>query len=159
MSIALCLVGVHLWLATDRAMQVKLALVAASIGLVVDTAQLWGGMFVFQHGVVVTWLPPPWMSVLWMQFATTFHYSMRWMSRRYVLSACFGLAGAPLAFFAGERLGAIEFLPPRVAHYTVLAFAWSVTIPLLIYISDHFAARRPFAASYRWPTTSHKTRT
>ena len=91
MFVALCLVGLHLWLAADRAMQLKLALVAAGIGLVVDSAQLWGGVFVFQHGIVVTWLPPPWMSVLWMQFATTFHYSMRWMSRRYVLAPVSGL--------------------------------------------------------------------
>jgi hypothetical protein len=155
---ALSLVAVHLWLAKDRALQVKLTLVAAGIGLVADTAQLWGGVFVFPHGVVVKWLPPPWMSVLWMQFATTFHYSMNWMSRRYAASACFGLVGAPLAFFAGERLGAIEFLAPRLTHYAVLAAVWSVTIPLLIYISDHMAARHPFAASYRWPVTSNKTR-
>ena len=105
MSIALCLAGVHFWLATDRTMQLKLALAAAGVGLVVDSAQLWAGVFVFPHGSAVNWLPPPWMPVLWMQFATTFQYSMRWMSGRYVQTACFGLLGAPLAFFAGERLG------------------------------------------------------
>lgn len=151
MCIALCLVGVHLWLATDRTMQLKLLVIAAGVGLAVDSVQLWGGVFVFPNGVVVEWLPPPWMSVLWMQFATTFQYSMRWLSCRYMLSACFGFAGAPLAFFAGERLGAVEFLPPRLMHYAVLAIFWSVAVPLLVYISDRAAARRRSpAASYRW---------
>ena len=130
-SIALSLLLVHFWLATDRATQLKLALVAAGVGLVIDSAQLWAGVFVFPQGVFVPWLPPPWMSVLWMQFATTLQYSMRWMSGRYALSACFGLMGAPLAFFAGERLGAIEFLSPRLPHYAILALLWSIAVPAL----------------------------
>jgi hypothetical protein len=131
MFIALCLIGVHFWLTTARATQLQLVLVAAGVGLVVDSVQLWAGVFAFSQGVVVEWLPPPWMSVLWMQFATTFQYSMRWLSGRYVVSACFGFAGAPLAFFAGERLGAIEFLSPRLSHYVVLALLWSVAAPFL----------------------------
>jgi hypothetical protein len=123
---------------------------AAGIGLVVDSVQLWAGVFVFSQGVVVEWLPPPWMSVLWMQFATTFQYSMRWMSGRYTVSACFGFAGAPLAFFAGERLGAIEFLTPRLMHYSVLALLWSVAVPLLVYTSDYLATLRPVSSNYRW---------
>ena len=85
-SIALSLLVVHFWLATDRAMQLKLALSAAAVGLVIDTAELGAGVFVFPQGAFVPWLPPPWMSVLWMQFATTLQYSMRWMSGRYALS-------------------------------------------------------------------------
>jgi hypothetical protein len=148
--VALCLIGVHLWLTTARVAQLVLVLVAAAIGLIVDSVQLWAGVFAFSQGVVVEWLPPPWMSVLWIQFATTFQYSMRWLSGRYTMSACFGLAGAPLAFFAGERLGAIEFLSPRLTHYCVLALLWSVAVPLLIYLSDLLAALRPTDVTYRW---------
>ncbi len=74
---------------------------------------------------------------------------MRWLSRNYALSACFGLAGAPLAFFAGEKLGAVEFLAPRLTHYALLALLWSVAVPLLIYVSDRLLTREPLAASYR----------
>ena len=139
MSIALCLLGIHFRLAPDRGSQVVLVLAAAGAGLVVDTLQLWVGVFTFPHGTVVDWLPPPWMSVLWMQFATTFRYSMRWLEGRYLLSASFGLLGAPVAFFAGERFGAIEFLSPRLAHYGVLAVLWSITVPLLVYVSDRLS--------------------
>ena len=156
-SIALGLVGVHFWLATDRATQLRLVLAAAGVGFVIDSTQLWMGVFTFPSGVVVDWLPPPWMSVLWAQFAMTFHYSMRWLSRRYTLSACFGLAGAPLAFFAGERLGAVEFLSPRLTHYALLALLWSVAVPLLIYVSDYLLARSPGSPGYRWPARSSQT--
>lgn len=152
MSVALGLVGAHFWLATDRTTQLKLVLMATGIGFVIDSTQLWMGVFAFPSGVVVDWLPPPWMSVLWVQFATTFHYSMRWLSGRYSLSAFFGLVGAPLAFFAGERLGAVEFLSPRVAHYAVLALLWAVAVPTLIYVSDLLLAHSSHGPGYRRPT-------
>ena len=150
MFIALGLVGAHFWLATDRTTQLKLVLVAAGVGFVIDSTQLWMGVFTFPSGLVVDWLPPPWMSVLWVQFATTFHYSMRWLSRRYRLCACFGLMGAPLAFFAGERLGAVEFLSPRLEHYAFLALFWSVAVPLLIYVSDYLLTHSSRTPVYRY---------
>jgi hypothetical protein len=90
------------------------------------------------------------MTVLWIQFATTFHYSMKWLSGRYVLCALFGFCGAPLAFYAGERLGAIEFLAPRLAQFLALGVLWCGAIPLLIYLSDCLAAKYPIEPTYRW---------
>ena len=115
-TIALCSLGTHLWLSNDRQSQIRLIVAAAAIGFVVDTAQLWAGIYKFPHGTLLESFPPPFMTVLWMQFATTFRYSMSWLSKRYVLCAMLGLLGAPLAFLAGEQLGAIVFLSPRVTH-------------------------------------------
>ena len=149
-GIALSLVVAHLWLAADRHLQTKLALLAAALGLIIDSAQLWAGVFSFPLGGILDTLPPPFMTVLWMQFATTFRYCMSWLSGRYGLSAGFGFLGAPLAFYAGERLGAIEFLSPRLLHFAVLACLWSFAVPLLVFASDRLAARSAPAASYRW---------
>ena len=102
MSIALGLLGIHFWLVTDRVNQLKLVLVAAGVGFVIDSMQLWVGVFTFPSGVVVEWLPPPWMSVLWMQFATTFQYSMRWLSRHYRLSPVSDLSERPGIFCRRE---------------------------------------------------------
>jgi hypothetical protein len=150
MSLAAGLVAVHFWLTTDRLVQFRLVMAAAAIGGIFDTAQLWAGVFTFPSGVVVEWLPPPWMTMLWLQFATTFHFSMRWLSGRYALCACFGLLGAPLAFFAGERFGAIDFLSPRVFHYICLALLWSVAVPVLTFVSDSLLVKAPQPPRYRW---------
>ena len=149
-GIALCLVSAHFWLATDRILQIKLALIAAAIGLLVDCTQLWAGVFAFSRGRVLDWLPPPFMTVLWIQFATTFRYCMSWLSGHYGLGAGFGLLGAPLAFYAGERLGAIEFLSPRPLHFAVLGCLWSLVVPLLVYISDRLASHSAPTPHYRW---------
>ena len=153
-GIALCLVGLHFWLATDRSLQIKLGLTAAVFGLIIDSGQLWAGVFTFPRGSGVDWLPPPAIAVLWLQFATTFRYSMSWLSRRYVICACFGLFGAPLAFFAGERFGAIEFLSPRLVNFAILGVVWSFAVPLLVFISDRWALQGGVVPNYRSPSTS-----
>lgn len=149
MGIALSLVGVHLALTTDRRGEATLMLAAACCGLVVDTVQLWLGVFTFPHGHLVDWLPPPWMTVLWIQFATTFRYGLRWFRGRYAWGALFALVGAPLAFFAGEQLGAVEFLPPRLLHFAILSLLWSATVPLLIYFADRVASDDRVGPRYR----------
>lgn len=147
--IASCLVGVHLYLTTDRLNQVKIMAIAIAVGLVVDSMLLLLGVYSFPIGTIVAWLPPLWMTVLWPQFATTFRYCLRWLSKRYVMCACFGFFGAPMAFLGGEQLGAVAFLPPRFTNLLLLGVLWSAAIPLLIYASDRIHARATAEASYR----------
>jgi hypothetical protein len=147
--LALVLVAVHLGLAPDRKRQVLIMCAAAIVGLVVDSTLLALGVFAFPNGQLVESLPPVWMSVLWIQFATTLHYCLRWLSGRYLTSAILGLAGAPLAFLGGEKLGAISFLPPRALHLALLGAWWCAAIPLLIYVADRLAASDQRPALYR----------
>ena len=148
-AIALMLIAVHLWLATDRLGQIKILMVALGIGLLVDGILLGVGVFTFPTGMMVAWLPPLWMSILWIQFATTFRYCLKWLSGRYVLGAVLALVGAPLAFIGGERLGAVAFFPPRFAHLIILGTVWCVAIPVLIYASDRIHSASKLPASYR----------
>lgn len=148
--LALGLIGVHLWLARDVRSQLQLIFAAALFGLLLDSAQLWAGVFSFPGERMIQWLPPPFMTVLWMQFATTFRYSLSWLSGRYALCSLFGLIGAPLAFFAGEKLGAIEFLVPRWPHFAILGLIWSAAVPLLFLLTDRLAVAAA-APEYRWP--------
>ena len=146
---ATSLLAVHIVLTTERERQARLLLVAFGVGLVVDSTLLAIGVCRFSAGGIVAWVPPIWMSVLWIQFATTLRYCLLWMSGRYGLSALFGFVGAPLAFLGGERLGAILFLEPRLANLTILAVLWALAIPLLIYTSDRIHVGAKTAAGYR----------
>ena len=147
--LAMALVGVHLFFANDRSGQVLLILIGFALGLVVDATLLAFGVYRFPSGMVIDSLPPPWMSVLWIQFATTLRYSFLWLSKRYSLSSLLGLVGAPLTFLAGERLGAIVFCEPRLINLIVLGFFWALAIPLLIYASDRVYSAGRTDASYR----------
>ncbi len=149
-SAALLLVFIHLGMTVDRPRHLLLAVIAGSFGLLLDTAQLWLGVFSFPSGSLVPWLVPPWIAVLWIQFATILPFCLRWLSGRYVLSGVVGIVGGPLAFFAGERLGAVVFLEPRAVHYLALAFAWCVALPTLVCLSDRIVAQGTRGGRYRW---------
>ena len=115
--------------------------------------QMAAGIFTFPRGLIVVGLPPPFMTVLWLLFATTFRYGMRWLSGRYLLSALFGLLGSPMSFLAGERLGAIEFPPPVLLHYAVVGLVWAGAVPLLVWISDRLALHDGSESQFRWFAT------
>jgi len=149
MSFAMALLAVHVVLTTNRRQEVRQIVLAVLVGLVVDTIQVWAGSFRFASGVIVTWLPPPWMAVMWAQFATTLRYCLLWLSGRYVLSAVMGLFGGPLAFFAGERLGAITILAPRGPRFVLLGVLWMASLPLLVRAADRFQQGRARPGRYR----------
>lgn len=127
----LLLIAVHLGLTRSPMGELRRMLVAAAIGLVVDTVQLNLGTFSYASGQLVDGVAPVWILLMWMQFSTTLDHSMSWLRGRPWISAAAGLVGGPLAFWAGERLGAIVFAPPRVRGYLVLALVWAAALPLL----------------------------
>jgi hypothetical protein len=75
------------------------------------------------------------MVALWANFATTLNVSMRLLRSRLLLAALFGAIGAPLAYYAGARLGAVDLVATLPALLAIGA-GWLVLCPLL------FAAAR-----------------
>jgi hypothetical protein len=137
----------------------QLGLVVASgvLGLTIDSLQLWLGVFRFPSGVVCPWLAPLWDVVLWMQFATILPICLCWTSRRYLLCSVLGFFGGPLAFFSGERLGAISFLPPQLLNLALLGTLWALAFPLLVWLSDTLVLAHGLGRRYRF-TSSESNR-
>ena len=138
-GLALALTAVHLFLVRDRTREAMLLLAAAGLGLALDSLQLNLGVFRYPSGTPLAGLAPPWIVVLWLQFATLLHFGLRWLSRRYLLAAVLGFVGGPLSFWGGARLGAIEFATPLA--YLVLACVWALAMPALVWLGDRFAPR------------------
>ena len=126
--IALTLVGVHLALSVERSLDVRLVVLAAAVGAVVEMLQIAAGTYRFTSGTVMDTLPPPWLLAMWAQFATTFRYSLRPVITGPVRAALFGAAGGPLAFLAGERLGAVTLLPPLTHGLLRLSLSWAIAL-------------------------------
>lgn len=155
-TIATSLIGVHMLLTSDRTNQAKMLLIATGVGFVVDSTLLALEVYRFPNESTISWLPPLWLSLLWIQFATTFRYCLKWLSGRYLLSALLGFAGAPLAFVGGENIGAVTFYSPRLTNLLVLGSLWAIAIPLLTYISDRIHAGASVDATYRGLTPPEK---
>lgn len=129
--IATLLTAGHVWRAEDRAAESRLILVALTLGIVVEGAQLAGGTYArFTSGSIVAWMSPPWLLAMWAQFATTFRFSMRGVMAHPWRAMVFGLVGGPIAFLAGERLGAVALARPLLPALLQLAIAWGVALYL-----------------------------
>lgn len=78
------------------------------------------------------------MASLWAAFAVSMTVSLRWLLRRpLVLVAALGAAAGPLAYAAGDRLGALELSAGAAA---AVAVEWAVATPLLVVCARRLAA-------------------
>ena len=126
--IAIALVGVHLVLSVERSVELQLIGLATAVGAVVEIAQIAAGTYRFTSGTVIDALPPPWLLAMWAQLATTFRFSLRSVVTRPVPALLFGAAGGPIAFLAGERLGAVTLLPPLADSLLRLSVGWAIAL-------------------------------
>ena len=145
--IGMILVGVHVALSVERVLEVRLVVIATAVGAAVEMTQIAAGTYHFTSGTVNDALPPPWLLPMSAQFATTFRFSLRSVVTRPVLAVLFGAAGGPIAFLAGERLGAVTLLPPLGQSLFRLSISWAVALVVFSAVVRRVARERD--ASYK----------
>jgi hypothetical protein len=149
MALAGALLAVHLGLSGETSRQLAVIVTAAVIGMIIDTLQMWRGVVCFPSEEGIRWLAPLWIGLLWMQFATLLPFSLRWLSRRYALASILGMVGGPLAYYVGEKLGAIIVLPPRPLHYATMAIIWAAALPAVVWFADRLELVDAVGGRYR----------
>ena len=70
-------------------------------------------------------------------FATTLNVGMRWLRKSTLVAAIAGAIGGPLAFLAGERMGAVSFADPATS-LVVIGIGWAVLLPVLVQLAIRF---------------------
>jgi hypothetical protein len=124
-------VGIHLWSNENPHNEIRLLLVAATMGLAWESALVLAGLLEYSSGTWVPGLAPYWIVAMWILFATTLNVGMRWLRRSTAIAALAGAIGGPLAFFAGASIGAVELVPPVIALISI-GIGWAVMLPLLV---------------------------
>lgn len=128
-GIAVAVALAHVWRRRDP-FEVKLIGLSLLIGLLVDSTLAMTGQVRFESA----WPPlvaPFWMLSLWVAFATTLNHSLRWVMSRPVAAAIAGALGGPLAYLAGDRLGALTIVAPWTT-LPLIALLWT---PAMIALS------------------------
>lgn len=126
----------HLSHARKKSQEARLLLCMVLMGLLLDQSLLSLGMLSFpDSGLPHGWLPP-WMLMLWLVFATTLNVSLRWTRASLGLRVLLGALGGPLAYTAGQHLGAIRL--PHEASLLAIAFAWALAFPLAIALACRY---------------------
>lgn len=133
-ALALAIVAAHLCAAAAPGRELALLAAAAAFGAVFDSLLVAAGWLAYPSGTLFAGTAPYWIVAMWALFATTLNVSLRWLRGRAWLAAVLGALGGPLAFLAGERLGAVVFVD-RGAGLAALAAGWAVVMPALVQLS------------------------
>ena len=135
----------HLWRASAPREEMRLILLALAIGAVWESLLVWQDLLRYQAGVLVPNFAPYWIVMMWGLFATVPNVSLRWLKGRWLVASVAGLVGGPMAFYAGQRMGALEF-GHEPAALSALALGWAVLTPLLMALSVRFDGYAPAAS-------------
>jgi hypothetical protein len=100
-------------------------------GFLLETLMIAGSIYT---PVTIAWGPicPPWMAALWINFAMLVSISLTWLKGKYKAAAILGGLAGPVAYWGGEKLGALTLAPDLLTGYLPLAVAWTLALPLLI---------------------------
>ncbi len=123
-------VALHLFLSRRPRRELVLIAAAMAIGAAWDSAVIATGLLAYPAGQAAPELAPWWIVAMWALFGTTLNGSLAWLRRRPLLAALAGAIGAPLAFLAGARLGAVQLVEP-LAALALQAAGWALLLPLL----------------------------
>ena len=136
-------ISIHLLLVKDRRPEIQLILVAGMIGLLLDSTLISLGVFVPTNNLNYPGLAPLWLVGLWMLFSITINHSLRWLHRRYILASLTGFIFAPVAYIAGQKLGALHFPQDQstLISLMIIGACWLVVTPLLLLSSRYFCSR------------------
>ena len=136
-GLAMIIVALHLARAQDPAPELALIALAALLGAAFDSLLVTLGWLSYASGTLVQGTAPHLMVALWMLFATTLNVTLRWLKGRWALGAMLGAVAGPLAYLAGHKLGALEFVNPPNG-LIALAVGWGLLMPALIALSVRF---------------------
>ena len=134
LMISVIILLVHFALIKKRLLELKLILAAGIFGFLFDGVLLNFDLIIYNDPGLPYPITPIWIVMLWMIFAMTLNHSLAWLSQKYYLSILFGAIGGPLAYIAGEKLGAITLLSSN--SIIMLCVGWALITPVLLIIAN-----------------------
>lgn len=135
--VALAVLLLHLSQARIPQREAMLVGIAAAAGALFESALVASGWVRVQGATLLDGNLPILMVVLWGVFATTLNVALRPLRSRYVLGAVLAAIGAPLAYYAGSRMGAIQWVQMLPA-LALISIGWAVLMPLLMRSAQRF---------------------
>jgi hypothetical protein len=160
LAVAVAVMLLHLSTAAQPLRELVLIGIAAATGLLFETGLVASGWVRINEATLLGGSVPFLMVALWGVFATTLNVALRSLRRRYLLSALLAAVGAPLAYLAGSRLGAIQWVETLPA-LTLISVGWAIQQPLLMRSAQRFdgfarpgcpacTGCRPCPGCWRW---------
>jgi hypothetical protein len=123
--------AVHLaGLRGEAGLELRVLATAAALGWLADSGLVLAGLIAFPETTRLGGPSPLWMVALWAAFAATLRHSLGWLRGRLLAGALLGAAAGPMAYLAGQALGAITVAGE--AGIAAVALQYAVATPLLL---------------------------
>jgi len=116
---------------------IRLLCVAVITGLILDTAWIHLSLIQYNNSAPIAHIAPLWIILLWAGFALTINHSLAWVKQKPTLGYLFGFIGAPLSYYAGVKLNALDYLQPIWLVSLALAVTWALSMFLFIKLASH----------------------
>ncbi len=102
---------------------IKFVIYALIFGLILDSA--WQMLGLIEYKLNLRYIAPIWILLLWVTLALTFNHSLSWLQKKTGFAIVFGSIGAPLSYFAGNRLEAIHYPQGSLLISILLSVSWA----------------------------------
>jgi hypothetical protein len=138
---SLCWLYTHFGLHKNNwKVDLQIVVISAIIGFILDSMMVLSGIFSFSENASFGYPSSIWMVALWVNLALTLNYSLGWLKEKLILSSLFAAVGGPLAYYAGSKMGAINF-ENHTFSIIALSVIWAIAMPLLFYILGVLSVR------------------
>ena len=133
--------SINLRMLPNVRLNLMLVILAIILGLVLDSLALNLNLIVYTSSTL--WpacLAPLWILGLWALFATTLNGYLSWINRYPLIGVLGGVVYGPLAYLAGQKLGAIQHISGLPA-WLYLGLTWGLAILLLLTMNRRWNAK------------------
>ncbi len=119
----------------------RLVLLMVLGGILMDSIYVSCHAIEFAANPFAGWLSPPWMWMLWLDFALLFVSALGFLHTRYMLTALLALPGFAFAYAGGVRLQA-AILPYGYLTCIAIGLTAACLLPLCLLLSQHIVSQR-----------------
>lgn len=146
LPIAAILIGLHVYFHSQSATELKVVLICASTGFLIDFILAITGIFEFSHHFAGSSIPPAWLFAIWLGFATTLRTSLSYFRKHILLAVVLGAISGTSSYIGAAKLGAVVLPFGIINTSIVLAVIWAALFPAMILISERL--ERNYAQTY-----------
>ncbi len=123
----------------SRTSEIYLLLIACMFGTSVDSILLNLDILSYE-GLYdnIDYIAPLWITAMWVGFTATLNHAFKNIIEKYFIQILLGLFFGPMAYVAGNNLGAIKFntLYSESLILVIIAVVWGLSFPLLCWMSN-----------------------
>jgi len=133
------LIALHVYLSGDWLQELKVIVPCATLGVAVDCALSYFGVFMFTPDPSLLSIPI-WLVAVWLALSGCFRHSMNYLIKKPLIMTILAALFAPLSYIGAARLGAVDLPLGQWQTGVIIGLCWLIVTPLLVGIT-HLAAR------------------